>query len=315
MRIWGVLVAFLVAAMAACELAEVAAPEGEDVLVAESVLRVGLRQQFLILHHSLEGRAIRGEPGATVLVTTAAGLRVQFQEATLRECLVEDVDDWGIDSLQVNATCYASPLAAGRFVTPDQTYELSVQTVGGKILRGRTTVPSNYSFRTPAVAVSQTTRMVTCRLANTPFDLTWTHAEGAWAYLSSLELTDWGESLLAQGIEVPNPLELTGVSVSASDTTLLFPENLGVFQRFDLDQRLLLALQGGLPADANATLVILAADRNYTNGVRGGRFNPSGNIRTSSVVGDGIGVFGSVVPLIIRSPEFPGSNTVPKCGA
>jgi hypothetical protein len=32
------------------------------------------------------------------------------------------------------------------------------------------------------------------------------------------------------------------------------------------------------------------------NAVRGGGFNPSGNVRISSVVGDGVGVFGSIFP-------------------
>jgi hypothetical protein len=59
---------------------------------------------------------------------------------------------------------------------------------------------------------------------------------------------------------------------------------------------------------------VAAADRNYINGVRGGSFNPSGPVRISSVVGDAVGVFGSLVPLhasiIIGSPV----EGRPSCG-
>src|SRR5690606_3173445 len=141
---------------------------------------------------------------------------------------------------------------------------------------------------------------VACALPNQPFTLIWGRADGAWSYLVSLRLTEWSEPLRREGIEVPDTLELTGVSVSARDTTMAVPENLGLFQRADFDQRVFLHLRDGLPEGAEATLVVLATDRNYTNAIRGGRFNPSGNVRTSSIVGDAVGVFGSMVPLEIH---------------
>src|SRR5690606_12315283 len=151
--------------------------------------------------------------------------------------------------------------------------------------RGRTTVPALFTLRSPALDIDPNTLSITCRLRTDPFTLTWTRSSGAWAYISSLRLTNWGDDLREAGVEVPDPLDLTGVSVSASDTSQVFPGNLGLFQRFDLDQRLLVRLQEGLPPEADAVLVVMAADRNYTNGVRGGRFNPSGNIRVPSVTG------------------------------
>jgi hypothetical protein len=149
-------------------------------------------------------------------------------------------------------------------------------------------------------------------LPDSAFSLTWGRSEGAWSYVTSLTLRNWGDDLREQGVEVPEPLELVGVSVSAADTSLLFPTNLGVFQRAEFDQRVLLALQEGIPTGADATLAVLAADRNYTNAIRGGRFNPSGNVRISSIVGDAVGVFGSVVPLVIHSPAS-GSNPPRAC--
>jgi len=58
---------------------------------------------------------------------------------------------------------------------------------------------------------------------------------------------------------------------------------------------------------------VAAADRNYVNAVRGGGFNPSGPVRVSSVVGDGIGTFGSLVPLRLFVVVGTGGEEVPPC--
>ncbi len=297
----------------ACELADVATPAGVDVVVVEAILRAGAARQYVLLHRSLEDRTIRGEPGATITVTRDDAEAIVYAEAELIECLVESPDEWEIENLRVEASCYRSPVAAGRFVHPGRTYDLAIETLDGLYLRGRTTVPGLFAFRVPDVTVNSESLSVTCRLPEGSFTLTWSRSAGAWAYLSSLRLSNWGDDLRDQGVEVPDPLDLTGVSVSAADTSLLFPANLGLFQRFDLDQRVLIALQQGVPAEADATLVVLAADPNYTNAIRGGRFNPSGNIRTSSVLGDGVGLFGSIVPLVIRSPSPSPEFTIPPC--
>jgi hypothetical protein len=288
---------------AGCALAEVAAPDSDDVLIVESVLRAGAPTQAVLLHRSMEGRLIRGEPGATVEIQTSQGVRVVFQERPVHDCLAGSPDIWGVDDLQLQASCYVSPSVAGAFVQPGQRYELMVRTRGGQIARGRTDVPGSFAFSTPRVALDPVTLSASCALPIQPFRMTWTQARGSWAYVANLRLSNWGDDLRAAGVEVPDTLELTGVSVSAADTTLLFPVNIGLFQRGDLDQRIFAALARGLPAGSNATLVVLAADRNYTNAIRGGNFNPSGNVRGSSVVGDAVGLFGSVVPLTIFSPS------------
>jgi hypothetical protein len=284
-----------------CELAEVAAPAGEDVLLIESVLRVGARQQYVIWHRSMAGRLVGGVPGATVTVSTPGGERIPFIEADLLDCLLSSPEEWQIEDLRVEASCYLSARGAGRFVHPGRSYELRVETSDGRVARGRTEVPGAYTFRVPEVYLDPYTLTASCKLPEDEFTLAWTRAEGAWSYIASMHLTNWGEELRAQGVQVPDPLELTGVAVSAADTTILFPTNLGLFQRAEYDQRLFAALRRGIPASAEVTLVVLAADRNYTNAIRGGRFNPSGNVRAGSVVGEASGVFGSVVPLSIRS--------------
>jgi hypothetical protein len=110
-------------------------------------------------------------------------------------------------------------------------------------------------------------------------------------------------------IDAPDPLDLQGLAVSAEDTTLVLPDEFGVFERFEYDQDVLRALQGGFPDGVDVVLMVAAADRNYVNGVRGGRFNPSGPVRISSVVGDGVGVFGSLVPLYVRIDVHPPDGT------
>lgn len=295
--------------LSACELAEVAAPASADVLVAEAILRVGAEQQYVLLHRSLDGVHVRGEEGASVVVTGPDGEEIRYDEVSQAGCVVGNLHE---GQAVISASCYLSPPEAEGFVKPGAGYELRVETVHGEVLRGRTVVPGDIEFRTPDLQVDTRRRIGECILPREPFTLAWTRAEGAWSYIVSLELRDWGEELRMQGIAAPDPLELTGVSVSAADTTLLFPANLGLFQRGDLDQRLLAVFQQGLPRAGSATLTILAADRNFTNGVRGGRFNPSGPVRLSSVVGDGVGVFGSVVPLTIdsRTDEEP---SAPPC--
>lgn len=295
-----------------CELAKVAAPPAEDVLVAEAVLRVGADRQHILLHRSLAGKIIRGEPGATIAITPEEGAPVQFKEVELNRCFTGEETEWDLPDAQFEASCYASPPEADAFVRPGKTYELTIRTTDGRFATGRTTVPGGFEFVVPAIDLDPQSLTVTCRLPREPFDMVWTRAEGTWAYIAALRLENWGEDLRAEGVEVPDPLDLSGVSISAADTTIHFPGSIGLFQRFSLDQRLLIALQEGLPDDADATLVILAVDPNYANAIRGGRFNPSGTVRLPSVTGDAVGVFGSVVPLRIDSPVMSsGQPTVP----
>ncbi len=292
-----------IAGLAGCELAEVSAPAGADVLVVEAVLQAGMPRQFVLLHHVLADGAVRGEPGASVSITPESGTPIDFEMVDLGECFVADPERWEIEGLEIAASCYRSPVSAGGFVVPGRRYDLRVSTVNGLELRGRTIVPGRFELRSPRAEVDSLSFSVNCFLPTDPFTLTWTRAEGAWAYITSLRLSAWGDSLREQGIQVPEPLDLTGLSISAADTSQLFPANIGLFQRFDLDPRILIRLREGLPQAADATVVILALDPNYANAIRGGRFNPSGQVRNSSIAGDGIGVFGSVAPMRIYSPN------------
>src|SRR6056297_3052188 len=84
-------------------------------------------------------------------------------------------------------------------------------------------------------------------------------------------------------------------SVSAADTTIGFPAEFGVFDRGSIDTDIAVRLQRRIPEGVASDVAITAVDRNYTNWVRGGNFNPSGQVRIPSVRGQGTGYFGSSV--------------------
>jgi hypothetical protein len=143
--------------------------------------------------------------------------------------------------------------------------------------------------------------------------IAWTTSSDAWVYVSETLLHGLAPILQQQGIELEDdPLLLFGLSFSNQDTTVVFPTEFGLFQRFDEDlTRALIAIQNGLPAGVVADVTIAAADRNYVNWERGGNFNPSGLIRVASIRGDGTGTFGSIVPH--RVVIHVGSSTLPAC--
>jgi hypothetical protein len=302
-------IAAIAAAMlaSACTIADVSIPASEDRLVVEAVLRTDARMQFILLHRSVQNGAAAGEPGAEVIVTRGDGLRVTFLERTDIACYSIDPDY--IDSeeaIDVQGSCYSSPNSAGRWVVPGQTYELAVRTARGEEARGRTTVPGDFTLRGVPVSRFNDQPPPACALPpRTLFPLTWTQAAGAWGYIAPMQIIGTG---LPDSVTPSSPVELVGISVSAGDTTLVLPAEFGVFERFDYNQDFLRLLQGGFPEGVNVRVVVAAADRNYINGVRGGSFNPSGLVRISSIVGDGVGVFGSLAPLstaIVLGPPPP----------
>jgi len=140
----------------------------------------------------------------------------------------------------------------------------------------------------------------------------WTQSEGAWSYVADLNISGLSQTLKGHGFHVPDPMLIRGLSVSQSDTTLLLPTEFGVFERLQYDNDLLLAIRDGFPDFTLVELVLAAADRNWVNSVRGGNFNPSGLVRISTVVGDGVGVFGSLN--VQRALLFVHHSNHPLCG-
>lgn len=304
-------------AAAGCELTEVTTPDSRDVLVVEAVLRPDRQVQEVLLHRTLQGVLVPGEADARVRVRTEDGREIEFAPAGAENCLSGDSrllrDD---DTLRVQASCYRSPPGeAGSWVVPGRSYDLLVETARGERVRGTTRVPGSFDLRGLRRALRDPdTGERRCFLPpRTEIGLAWSASAGAWAYLTEMEVYGLRRVLGSSGIgSIPDPLRLVGVSVSESDTTVVVPSEVGVFDRFTYDQELLRAIQGGFPEDVQVHLVVAAADRNFVNGVRGGQFNPSGTVRISSVVGDGVGVFGSIVPVRLVV-DVRGGRTVFPC--
>lgn len=302
--------------LSGCTIADVAVAPGEDRLVVEAVLRADSRAQFILLHRAVQDGVAQGETGAQVAVTRDDGLRVTFQQTSAQACYsIDSAYERADDPIEILGTCYGSPPEAGGWVIPGHTYDLEVRTAGGDQARGRTTVPGWFDLKGVPFSRLQGQPPLPCTLPPlTPLPLAWTQAAGAWGYIAPLRIQGL-RTVLPDTFNAPDPLQLVGVSVSARDTSLVLPGEFGVFDRFDFNQNLLRLLQTGLPQGTTARVVVAAADRNYINGVRGGAFNPSGPIRISSVVGDAVGVFGSIAPLtaqIIVAPTTPSDFAI--CG-
>lgn len=294
-----------------CTLADVVVPESDDRLVVEAVLRTDATRQTVLLHRSVRGGASGPEPGASVVVTGPGERRVAFEEAP--DC-IPNRGDYGGDSLQVRASCYLSPAGEGAWVRPGSAYALEVATARGERARGRTTVPGAFALQGIPFAADEAEPAPCALPPGGALRVRWSRSAGAWGYVAPLRVTGL-RAVVPPEVEVPEPLELLGLAVSAADTDILLPAEFGVFDRFSLDQALLRLLQGGLPDGTAARLTVAAADRNYINGVRGGQFNPSGQVRISSVTGDGVGVFGALVPLHAAVEAGPARPGRPPCGA
>lgn len=292
----------------ACELAEVTTVAGEDILVVEAVLRTDRDAQILLLHRSISGGVVQGEPTARVVVRTPRGGEVVFRLESPGIC----ADRYSrIEELEIQPSCYLSDPEYGGWVAPGETYQLHIETADGKVVRGQTTVPGAFSLHTPSLDPGDDPG--TCEITpRTPLPLTWSPSSGAWSYLADLEIHNLAQVLAGTGIKAPDPLSLTGLAISEEDTTLILPGDFGLFERADQDQELFRILREGFPGGAFAFLTLTAADRNYVNAVRGGTFNPSGVVRIPSVTGDGVGVFASLVPIELTILVPPGLEA-PDC--
>lgn len=314
MRIRAMAVAAAAVLLGGCTIADVAVQPSEDRLVVEAVLQTDFAQQIILLHRSVQSASSAGERGAEVVVTTGEGRRIVFAQ-TDAACFTVDPRYLAFDSLQVGGTCYISSEDEGSWVQPGGTYDLRVRTARGEEAFARTVVPGRFRLYDLRAATSYHDPLPVCSLPpETPLPLRWTPSPGAWGYLAPLQIYGLRRAL-PDSIPASDQLELLGLAITARDTTLVLPGEFGVFDRFDLNQSLLRVLQRGLPLGTSAKVALAAADRNYINGVRGGTFNPSGQVRISSIVGDGVGVFGSLTVLrfgvVVGGPDSYGPCAFP----
>ncbi len=294
--------------MGGCELEELTLVEAEDVVVAEVILESvegldGAVRVRAFLHRTLgaAGAGFQPVPGARITIRGEEGRTLELAETHQDRCA---------ETLPVegDGSCYWSVPGAAEWLGPGDRFEVEILLAGGGILRGATTIPGDFQLAGLAPESA-------CRLdADTPWEIHWSTSDGAWVYVNETLIEGLGTALAPEGIEADDPLYLLGLSVSASDTSIVFPGEFGVFNRFELEQDLALRLQQGLPAGTVADITITATDRNYVNWVRGGNFNPSGQVRLPSLRGDGTGVFASVLVRKVSVQVGPvGSMAAPDC--
>jgi hypothetical protein len=275
----------LAAGAAACELEEITVVDFTDVVVAEVYVTVGDTPAGSGARAFLHGTAAGGTSDSET-----------FDDALVRIVRGADTLDLGLalvtectDSLPEGSagSCFVDSGAAAA-LAPGDALDLTVSLADGRTLLGSARIPGD--FQLDGIGRS-------CRLVpDTLLALRWSRAQGAWAYVNETQINGLPAALAPEGIDVEDdPLYLLGLSISAADTTVVFPSEFGVFDRFGLDQDLALRLQRGLPDGTDAEVSVTAVERNYVNWVRGGNFNPSGQVRVASLRGDGTGVFGAAV--------------------
>jgi hypothetical protein len=281
------LTALMSLALAGCELQEVTVVEIEHVVVVEAYALVGVPSPGFGVDNRLWvflGATVGGEPApaldeARVEVRRSRGGRIRLQPVPIENCISDR-------NRERPGSCYDAGFDAIS-LRPGDDLTLVVRLPDGRVLEADTRIPGDFQLESG---------MSECALPpDTPFELRWTASDGARAYVAETRIDGLDVALSSEGIAAPDELYLLGLSVSAADTTIVFPTEFGVFDRFELDQALTVRLQRGLPEGSAALVGISAADENYVNWARGGTFNPSGQVRIPSVRGDGTGVFASLV--------------------
>ena len=303
---WGVLRFACLSALvvlAGCDLDEVTIIEIEDVVIAEIYVNLAEdpteNEIRAFLHHTLGAPGVDELPNALIVVRRPDGLTLNLVENRLEACL---------DSLPTvgSGACFLADPAQTPNLSPGDLLEVEVTLADGRTLFGAARVPS--SFQIDGVST-------TCRLdPNTLLPIHWSISDGAWAYVNETSILGLREALLEDGIVVEeDPLHLLGLSISDHDTTVVFPSEFGIFDRFDLSPDVASQLQQGLPPATTAEVSITAVEGNFVNWARGGNINPSGQVRVPSLRGDGVGVFGATVNrrFIVFSSAQAGS--MPDC--
>ena len=321
---FGACVAALVALLgvASCELTEVTIAAADDVIVAQTNLVVELDHEgpgttldvFAYLQRTLNAEVARPVPGAVVSITGPSGTVRLTEREDGSECFYFPGLAPG-DTLTTHyrtrlGSCYGARITPSPFA-PGETLSQEIALPDGRRLAAVSQLPGAFVLR----GLDQ--RDGRCRMEpDTNYRFAWTAAEGSWSYLSEARFEGLKDALAGREIEAPDTLHLLGISIGDQDTEVVFPRQYGFFRLLqdDFVGEIVGALQDGMPAGASAEIAIVATDRNWVNWVRGGNFNPSGEIHIPSVFGEGgTGSFGTGTGRRIRVSARPGEEG-PLCG-
>jgi hypothetical protein len=293
------------AALGGCDLEEITIVEIEDVVIAEvyvNLLENPAKNEILAFLHKTVGSPDSGIdqlPNARIVVSRSDGLAL-ILAATANEACIE------LSEAEEPGACFLADSVQTANLQPGDLLDIVITFAGGGVLTGAARIPSHFQLQGIPPA---------CRLdPETLLPVHWSSSEGAWAYVNEASIQGLPDALIGEGIEVSDdPLNLLGLSISDDDTTIVFPSEFGLFDRFDLDQDLSVRLQSGLPNSTIADVSITAVEGNYVNWARGGNFNPSGQVRVPSLRGDGTGVFGATVSRSFVVVSSSGASGLPDC--
>jgi hypothetical protein len=209
-----------------CELQEITLAESQDLVVAEVFVQIGQGANRItaFLHRTEDGNRGGGAevPGAGVQLLVGPGIAaMDLLETDVDQCLVptEDPAD------RVPGTCYAASPLDELLVSDGDSIRVVIDLPDGGQLWGETVVPEGFDIVSPSNSV--------CTLgAGQTLEIQWTASAGTWAYVSETVISGLRDVLEPEGIVVEeDPLDLVGLSISASDTTIVFPTEFGVFER------------------------------------------------------------------------------------
>ena len=299
----------LTLATAGCELTEVTLAEPDDLVVAEVLIqhsRDGVLASALLYatQGSKDPNRVRN---ARVLLTPEGERAVELPRVNSSACL-----EFRPREPVTEAACYASNSALAR-LGPGQHVDLTITLPDGAEIRGSTRTVGGFDVVGTERMGTGPGNLPVCHLPpDTAFALTWTRAEGAWGYIIESWIYGLPEALAPKGIQMnEEPLLLIGVALAASDTSIIFPSQVGLAERLDENNEVLMALKDGLPPGASANIYVVAADRNFVRWFRGASFNPAGPERISSLTGDGFGYFGATAVRGIMVTTTPSPDTAP----
>ena len=281
--------------LGACDLTETSITEPLPNVVVEAYVRIHPGDNgfvFALIHGSVGVVGANPDgPEALVRVVAESGAEVVLTENP-GACF------YGPGPDPDPRRCYAARLDPG-FARPLDRLVLEVDVVGGGRIEGGTNVPGVFEWAQPGGGDA-------CAVATGEVTLSWTQSENSWAYLADVLVEGLAPGLIALGVDNPSDTaDFAGLTVSSADTAISFPEDFRNDDDFPYEQPLNTLMEGGMRPGWVASVYVVAIDRNFTNWVRQGVFNPSGTVRIPSLRGAGTGVFGSSVVLARRIAGSP----------
>ncbi len=283
--------------LAACEMDSVSLVAPESLLVAEVFIASDgsdALEATAYLHRVLGSKDYGPVLGANITLTAGSQTvdLVENSDST-STCIPPWVQRETSEIEGALGTCYSLGELPVAFAVPGQAIQVKITDGDASELFGQTKLPGDFSMKTP-----RNGRDFCAVQRDQLLELDWSKSHDAWAYIVEADVWDLADvyNYLPEDDRPPQPLFLLGLAISGDDTSMRFPSEVGLFDRYGLHRDVFEQLQKGLPESTTADITVSAVDRNFVNWARAGKFHPSGQIRTPSLMGrSGTGVIGSYV--------------------